>query len=202
MVPGFFYNCADVASPFKNPDFPIYSKRTMGHAVTLTLPIRRIVCHNKSTVGVDIPTYSQYCASKRLETFAFHWLCAHISLFIASLFLVLSVNLSSMPDIMASGSARFLQSQRGMQGSAVLTIIYLLILTMCFLVPMLYYFWLRCQDQQLRQRNREIEAAHVAITVRASVEDQTETRALRKKFRAERLARIVQLFGPVSMVSL
>lgn len=102
--------------------------------------------------------------------------------------------------LLVSESARFLQN--GMAGRNILTVLYLVILTLCFVTPIFYYFRLHCQDQQLRARNRRLEEAYVADIVQASVEEQSETRAMRKKYRAERRARIIQLFAPVSMVSL
>ena len=110
-----------------------------------------------------------------------------------------------MPDAMSdyllvSESARFLQN--GMAGRNILTVLYLVILTLCFVTPIFYYFRLHCQDHQLQARNRRLEEAYVADIVQASVEEQSETRAMRKKYRAERRARIIQLFAPVSMVSL
>jgi hypothetical protein len=103
-----------------------------------------------------------------------------------------------MSDIPASESARFLQSQTL---HSILTILYLFVLTLCFVVPTFFYCWLQCHDQESSQQTR-IEDADIAMTVRASVEEQSETRAMRKKYRAERRARIVQLLSPVSIVSL
>ena len=101
--------------------------------------------------------------------------------------------------LLASESARFLASS--MQSRNILTLLYLVLFTLCFITPIFYYFRLHCQDRQLRARNHHLEEAYVAEIVRASVEEQSETRAFRKKYRAERRARIVQLFAPVSMVS-
>lgn len=132
-------------------------------------------------------------------------------LFVASLGFLSSKEMSDTVETMASESARFLQSESGgmgRRGTIVRLVLYALALIMCFVVP----FYLRdvCSDRQLRERDHDMEDATTAedapgaTTGRASVsaEAQSETRARRKEYRAERRARIVQVFSPVSMVSL
>jgi hypothetical protein len=110
---------------------------------------------------------------------------------------------------MASESARFLQSQSDDQSHSrtnlIRTIMYALVISMCFFsFAVLLYCGEPCYNQQSRLRNQHTEDADVAVatTVLASVEEQSETRAIRKKNRAERRALIVLLLSPVSIVSL
>lgn len=77
-----------------------------------------------------------------------------------------------------------------------LTIMYLVVLGLCFIIPIFYYLRMHCEDQNLR-RQREIEFAEV---LEASREQTDETRAARRKYRDEKRARLLQLFAPVRMV--
>jgi hypothetical protein len=104
-------------------------------------------------------------------------------------------------------ASRLLQAAaRNSQGRTILTILYLIVLALCFIVPVFYYFRLHCQDQRNRQERLQQHRQMVLATIGASAEDHDEAathpeaRASRKKYRAEKRARILQLFGPVSMV--
>ena len=102
---------------------------------------------------------------------------------------------------------RLLQaSSQNTQGRTILTVLYLIVLALCFIVPVFYYFRLHCQEQRNRrlrqQQQRQIILASMAGN-QGDNEEQAghpEARASRKKYRAERRARILQLFGPVSMI--
>jgi hypothetical protein len=98
-------------------------------------------------------------------------------------------------------AARMLQDASH-KGRTVLTVLYLCVLSMCFLVPMFFYARMNCDDR----RNRRLREMEMATMTQALSESQTaaqreETRATRRKYREERRARILQLFGPVRMVS-
>lgn len=96
-------------------------------------------------------------------------------------------------------SLRHLQNNYGEQGRSILTILYLVVLSLCFVLPVYYYFRLQCADRRRTLRQEEVQ---VAEGLRVSVEEQSqgETRAARRKYKEEKRARIIQLFGPVSMV--
>ena len=85
------------------------------------------------------------------------------------------------------------------KGRTVLTILYLAVLGLCFVVPIFYYFRLHCEERRLRQL-REIEIAAIRQTLEESEnENREEARAARRKYREERRAQIIQLFSPVRM---
>jgi hypothetical protein len=117
--------------------------------------------------------------------------------------------MSDTIETMPSESTRFLHSQIDDNGRifVIRIVLYLVVLALCFVLPM--YARCLCDDRQYRARARDqdmedappIQDGPGATTVLASVEEQSETRAMRKKIRAERRARIVQLFSPVSVVS-
>ena len=82
--------------------------------------------------------------------------------------------------------------------------IYLVVLALCFIIPVFYYCRMHCEDRQSR-RLRDLERIAAALEESMQVEQHNrenseETRALRKKYLEERRARILQLFGPVQMV--
>ena len=83
----------------------------------------------------------------------------------------------------------------------VLTILYLCVLGLCFVVPVFYYFRMHCEERHAR-RMRELEMAGMREALEQSEQNREESRAVRRKYREERRARIVQLFDPVRIVSL
>ena len=83
------------------------------------------------------------------------------------------------------------------RGRTVLTILYLCVLGLCFVVPVFYYFRLHCFEEHAR---RELEL-DFTNALEQSEQHREESRAARRKYIEERRARIVQLFGPVRMVS-
>mmetsp|Transcript_9365 Transcript_9365/g.15682 ORF Transcript_9365/g.15682 Transcript_9365/m.15682 type:complete len:354 (-) Transcript_9365:104-1165(-) len=96
-----------------------------------------------------------------------------------------------------SGVARLLQEES--RGRTVLTILYLIVLGLCFIVPIFYYFRMHCEDRQAR-RMREMELAGVEASLREQQQtSREETRAARRKYREEKRARLLQLFAPVRM---
>eukprot|EP00980_Cylindrotheca_fusiformis_P001275 scaffold333_cov133-Cylindrotheca_fusiformis.AAC.1 len=81
------------------------------------------------------------------------------------------------------------------QGRAVLTIIYLAVLSLCFIIPLCYYCRMRFERSEAR-RLRELEFAALAASLQQSEDsNRDESRAARKKCRDEQRARIVQLFS-------
>ena len=95
--------------------------------------------------------------------------------------------------------ARMLQSEA--RGRTVLTILYLVVLGLCFVIPVFYYFRMHCEDQQAR-RLRDLEMAGIEASLREQQQQtREETRAARRKYREEKRARLLQLFRPVRMVS-
>jgi hypothetical protein len=85
-------------------------------------------------------------------------------------------------------------------GRAVLTVLYLCVLGLCFAIPVFYYCRIHWEERQAR-RLRILELAGIT---QALAQSQTmhrhEARAARRKFREERKARICQLVAPVKMV--
>jgi len=89
--------------------------------------------------------------------------------------------------------------QDNQRGRTVLTVLYLLVLGMCFVVPVFYYFRMSC-DERYQRRLRELELAGITQALEQSQNaHREESRAARRKFREERRARINQLFAPVKM---
>lgn len=82
------------------------------------------------------------------------------------------------------------------RGRTVLTILYLCVLGLCFVVPVFYYFRLHCFEEHAR---RELEL-DFTNALEQSEQHREESRAARRKYIEERRARIVQLFIPVRMV--
>lgn len=94
---------------------------------------------------------------------------------------------------------RLLQNS-GQRGRTVLTVLYLCVLGLCFVVPIIYYFRMHFEERHVRRlRELEIEGITQALEQSQDVHRE-ETRAARRKFREERKARINQLFAPVKMV--
>mmetsp|Transcript_3552 Transcript_3552/g.5953 ORF Transcript_3552/g.5953 Transcript_3552/m.5953 type:complete len:279 (+) Transcript_3552:161-997(+) len=90
--------------------------------------------------------------------------------------------------------------QSDSRGRAILTILYLVVLGLCFVVPVFYYFRMHMEDRRLR-RLREMQLQSVIAGLEdTSPEVREEMRAARRKYREEKRARIVQLFAPVQMV--
>ncbi|CAB9507720.1 NADPH Oxidase [Seminavis robusta] len=82
------------------------------------------------------------------------------------------------------------------RGRTVLTILYLCVLGLCFVVPVFYYFRLHCFEENAR---RELELDFSAA-LELSTQHRDENRAARRKYIEERRARIVQLMMPVRMI--
>jgi hypothetical protein len=102
---------------------------------------------------------------------------------------------------------RFLQSSdspadsSNHRGRTVLTVLYLCVLGLCFVVPVFYYFRMHCEERNAR-RMRETEIAGITEALEQSENvHREESRAARRKYREERRARIIQLFATVRMVS-
>jgi hypothetical protein len=90
--------------------------------------------------------------------------------------------------------------QENNRGRTVLTVLYLVVLGMCFVVPVFYYVRMHCEERYAR-RLRELELAGITQALEQSQNiHREESRAARRKFREERRARIIQLFTPVKMV--
>ena len=85
------------------------------------------------------------------------------------------------------------------QGRTVLTILYLCVLGLCFIIPIIYYFRLHCFEEYARRREMELDFT-TALEQSTDQDHRDEARAARRKYIDERRARIVQLFGPVRMV--
>ena len=81
-----------------------------------------------------------------------------------------------------------------------MTVLYLCVLGLCFVVPIFYYFRMHCEERTAR-RMRELEIAALEQSLEQSENvHREESRAARRKYREERRARIIQLFAPVRMV--
>lgn len=97
---------------------------------------------------------------------------------------------------------RLLQAgvQSDSRGRAILTILYLVVLGLCFVVPIFYYFRMHMEDRRLR-RLRDMQLQSVIAGLQdSSPEVREEMRAARRKYREEKRARILQLFEPVHLV--
>jgi hypothetical protein len=96
---------------------------------------------------------------------------------------------------------RLLMEGANEQSRAVLTILYMAVLFLCFIVPVFYYLRMHCEHRQAR-RLLELEIAALAETLQQSEDfNREETQAARRKYRGEQRARIIQLFSPVRLVS-
>ena len=92
------------------------------------------------------------------------------------------------------------ESSERNRGRTVLTVLYLCVLGLCFVVPVFYYFRMHCEERTAR-RMRELEIAGITAALTESENlHREESRAVRRKYREERRARILQLFAPVRMV--
>lgn len=93
---------------------------------------------------------------------------------------------------------RSLQRNTADGRESAVTVVYLIVLGACFVIPFCYYVRIRRSEVQIR-RQRQQELAAMENSVNEPTRE--ETRAARKKLREEKRARILQLFGPVSVVS-
>ena len=120
-----------------------------------------------------------------------------------------------LPDNSSSSSSSNEQQQQQQQeppnGRTIMTILYLCVLSLCFVVPVFYYIRMHCFEERVR-REMELEFTN-ALELSTSgsttgtsnhhhhhLHHHSEARAARRKYIEERRARIVQLFGPVRMV--
>mmetsp|Transcript_23421 Transcript_23421/g.33587 ORF Transcript_23421/g.33587 Transcript_23421/m.33587 type:complete len:285 (+) Transcript_23421:140-994(+) len=86
------------------------------------------------------------------------------------------------------------------RGRTVLTILYLVVLGLCFIVPIFYYFRMHCEDRRARRlRELEFSVIEASINEHRASQGREETRAARRKYREEKRARILQLFEPVKL---
>jgi hypothetical protein len=116
----------------------------------------------------------------------------------------LSVNEEQIADGIAHHE-RFLQGgvESDSRGRAILTILYLVVLGLCFTVPVFYYFRMHLEDRRLRRfRELQLQSVISGLQDSATPEARDEMRAARRKYREEKRARILQLFAPVQMVRL
>lgn len=85
-------------------------------------------------------------------------------------------------------------------GRTILTALYLCMLGVCFVVPIYFYTRMHCDDRA-QQRLRDLEITHITQAMNQSQDlHREESRAVRRKYREERRARIIQLFTPVRMI--
>mmetsp|Transcript_16164 Transcript_16164/g.44755 ORF Transcript_16164/g.44755 Transcript_16164/m.44755 type:complete len:330 (+) Transcript_16164:169-1158(+) len=85
-------------------------------------------------------------------------------------------------------------------GKTMLSVVYLSMLGVCFVIPVFYYIRMHCEDRQNRHL-RDLEIAGMAQAMNESQDiHREETRAARRKYQEERRARIIQLFMPVRMI--
>ena len=76
---------------------------------------------------------------------------------------------------------RFLQDDSS-RGRTILTVLYLAVLSLCFLVPVFYYFRMHCEERHAR-RLRELELAGITQAMEQSQNlHREESRAARRKF--------------------
>jgi hypothetical protein len=80
----------------------------------------------------------------------------------------------------------------------ILTILYLCVLAMCFVVPVVFYIKL-CQLHRTRMRLMQQQQQSMASPP-LTIEQQRETEALQRKLMEHRRARLLQLFLPVQVV--
>jgi hypothetical protein len=108
---------------------------------------------------------------------------------------------ASIIDVVDSDSFFSRSLQEDNRGRTVLTILYLCVLGLCFIVPFFYYARMQCEEQEAR-RMREAELAGITLALEQSDQHRggESTRAARRKYRDERKARILQLFDPVRTV--
>jgi len=132
----------------------------------------------------------------------------------------------SFLDLLLSHAHRRLQD--GMtngRGRTVLTVLYICVLSLCFVTPIFYYCRLQYEDRTARRlRDMEIAGIRTAMELSASGsvadrdgnilnilnfgndgtgggrEQDEQSRAQRRKYIEERRARLLQLLAPVTMV--
>jgi len=100
----------------------------------------------------------------------------------------------------AGSNQRSLQIPNEERGRTILTILYLVVLALCFIIPIFYYFRMHCEDRQARRLHERVRGY---VTEQRALQDEgarEEARTARKKYRDEKRARIKQLFEPVRMV--
>lgn len=105
---------------------------------------------------------------------------------------------SSVETSMMNKSMRILQENIvNENGRAVLTVLYMAVFCLCFIVPVFYYFRLHWEERRLR-RLRALEIAALVQSLQESEDpNREESLAARRKYREERKAQINQLFTPV-----
>ena len=105
---------------------------------------------------------------------------------------------SSVEASMMNKSIRILQENIvNENGRAVLTVLYMAVFCLCFIVPVFYYFRLHWEERRLR-RLRALEIAALVQSLQESEDpNREESSAARRKYREERKAQINQLFTPV-----
>jgi hypothetical protein len=103
-------------------------------------------------------------------------------------------------DALEQSPRHLQQIQDDSQGRAILTVLYLVVLCLCFIIPVFYCLRMHYEDRQQR-RLREVElAAAIEVSMLSEQQQQAnseEARAARKKYREEKKARILALFRPV-----
>lgn len=87
----------------------------------------------------------------------------------------------------------------GSRGRTILTVLYLVVLALCFIVPIVYYFRMHWADRRAR-RLRNLRNVETSMSNEEQQQSREEARAARKKYREEKRARLQQLFTPVSLV--
>jgi hypothetical protein len=112
--------------------------------------------------------------------------------------------MSSDSTLNSDSIARSLQMESGgvgPLGRTILTVMYLIVLTICFIMPILYYFKMKCDDQNEQRRRQHVtEQLRTALQNSVNMSLHYESTAVQRKFVEERRARILQLFTPVRMV--
>lgn len=105
-------------------------------------------------------------------------------------------------EVLPESGGRFVaeNSRSGnIRGRTILTILYMCVLGLCFVIPVFYCIRVYYEERNAR-RLRELEIAGIAQAMEQSQLGREESRAARRKYREEQRARIVQLFAPVRMV--
>ena len=113
----------------------------------------------------------------------------------------------SYSDIMDASEfsdfSRLLQTVAEDTSNSLLTILYLVVVCVCFLIPVLFYLRVKVADQRQR-RLRDLElASAIEISLMSDYqhrESSGEARAARMKYRQQKQARVLQLFRPVEKI--
>ena len=88
------------------------------------------------------------------------------------------------------------------RGQAVLTFLYLCVLGLCFMTAVVYFCRMQFEERYLRRlRESELGAIRSALA-QSETTQREESRAVQRKYIEERRARILQLLGPVRLVSM